>query len=346
VHFATTQDRTDERVLLEAARGGDEEAFGRIVDRQRGMLEAHCYRMLGSAHDAEDAVQDTLLKAWRALPSYRAQSSLGTWLHRIATNVCIDTIRRRPKRVLPIDYGRPPGEPSEPVREPVWLEPFPDQELGSADDPATPEARYEQREAVELAFIAALQNLPAKQRAVLILRDVLGFSASEVAVVLETTVAAVNSALQRARQGLEGQLPEQSQQETLRSLGDSRARELVDRFASAIQAGDVGAVLAVLAEDATFSMPPYPDWCQGREAIEGSWLMPSGDPSELRYVPTTASGQLALAAYWRDIDAGCFVPICLDVLTVRDGRITDVVAFRSLEDYSRYGLPASLPLDA
>jgi RNA polymerase sigma-70 factor (ECF subfamily) len=273
------------------------------------------------------------------------QSSLATWLHRIATNVCIDALRRRPRRVLPIDYGQPPNEPSEPVHEPVWLEPFPDQEFASGEEAGTPEARYEQREAIELAFIVALQHLPPTQRAVLILRDVLGFSAREVATVLETTVPAVNSALQRARQGLEHQLPDQSQQTALRSLGDTRARELVGRFASALQAGDVGGILAVLAEDATFSMPPYPGWCLGRDAIEGSWLMPSGQPSDLRYVPTTASGQLALGAYRRDDEADRYVPVCLDVLTVRDGRITDVVAFRSLEDYSRYGLPESLPLD-
>jgi RNA polymerase sigma-70 factor, ECF subfamily len=349
VRFAPTGSLAEDRPLLDAARAGDEEAFGRIVDAHRDMLQAHCYRMLGSAHDAEDAVQETLLKAWRALASYRGQSSLGTWLHRIATNVCIDAIRRRPKRVLPIDYG-PPGraghnDPADPVPEPVWVEPFPDEQLGSGEDPATPEARYEQREAVELAFIAALQHLPAKQRAVLILRDVLGFSAGEVAAILETTVASVTSALQRARQGLERRLPEQSQQATLRALGDARVRDLVERFANAFERADVGAILALLAEDATFSMPPYPGWCRGREAIEESWLMPSGGPSQLRYVPTSASGQLALGVYRRDHDAGRFLPICLDVLTVDDGRIRDVIAFRSLEDYARFGLPESLPID-
>ncbi len=349
MRFAATGDLAEDRPLLDAARAGDEEAFGRIVAGQRGMLEAHCYRMLGSAHDAEDAVQETLLKAWRALPGYRGQSSLGTWLHRIATNVCIDAIRQRPKRVLPIDYGPPNAaslnDSAEPIREPVWLEPFPDRELGSEEVPATPEARYEQREAVELAFVAALQHLPAKQRAVLILRDVLGFSANEVAVVLETTVASVTSALQRARQGLERRLPDQSQQATIRSLGDARVRELVERFANAFEGGDVGAILALLAEDATFSMPPYPGWCRGREAIEHSWLMPSGAPSQLRYVPTSASGQLALGVYRRDDETGRFLPTCLDVLTVDDGRIREVIAFRSLEDYSRFGLPESLPAD-
>jgi RNA polymerase sigma-70 factor, ECF subfamily len=346
---AAITDPGDARALIDAARTGDEEAFGRIVDRERVALEAHCYRMLGSAHDAEDAVQETFVKAWRALLKYRGESALGTWLHRIATNVCIDAIRRRPKRILPIDYGNAPqarlDEPQQPVREPVWLEPFPDQGLGSDEEPASPAARYEQREAVELAFVAALQHLSAKQRAVLILRDVLAFSANEVAAILETSVPSVTSALQRARQALKRRLPEQSQQATLRSLGDERVRELVVRFANAFEAGDIGAILALLAEDATFSMPPYPGWCHGREAIECSWLMPTSEPSGLRYVPTSASGQLALGAYRLDHEAGRFLPICLDVLTVREGKITDVIAFRSLDDYSRFGLPQSLRSD-
>jgi RNA polymerase sigma-70 factor (ECF subfamily) len=251
--------------------------------------------------------------------------------------------------VLPIDYGTAsqaaPDEQPQPVREPVWVEPYPDQGLVFEDEPATPAARYEQREAVELAFVAALQHLSAKQRAVLILRDVLGFSANEVAVILETTVPAVTSALQRARQALEQRLPEQSQQAALRSLGDGRVRDLVSRFANAFEAGDIGGILALLAEDATFSMPPYPGWCRGREEIERSWLMPDSVPSELRYVPTSASGQLALGVYRLDHEAGRYLPVCLDVLTVRGGKITDVIAFRSLDDYSRYGLPESLPPD-
>jgi RNA polymerase sigma-70 factor (ECF subfamily) len=349
VRSDATGELAEDRLLLDAALAEDEEAFRRLIAGQRAVLEAHCYRMLGSAHDAEDALQETLLKAWRALPDYEGRSSLGTWLYRIATNVCIDAIRRRPKRVLPIDYGPPiePGHhpPQEPVREPVWIEPFPDQELGSEDESDTPEPRYERREAVELAFIAALQHLPARQRAVLILRDVLGFTAKEVAVVLETTIASVNSALQRARGTLDERLPERSQQATLGSLGDAHVRDLVERFANAFEHDDVGAILALLAEDATFSMPPYPGWCRGREAIADSWLMPEGPPGRLRYVPARASGQLALGVYGHDREAGCFLPVCLDVLTVDDGRISEVIAFRSFEDYARFGLPERLPFD-
>jgi RNA polymerase sigma-70 factor (ECF subfamily) len=249
--------------------------------------------------------------------------------------------------VLPVDYG-PPAEPKEvepraPVTEPVWIEPFADDELGSEDGPVTPEARYEEREALELAFIAALQHLPAQQRAVLILRDVLGYSAREASVMLETTVAAVNSALQRARWSIEDRLPERSQQQALRSLGDRRIRDLVQRFANAFEAGDVGAILALLAEDATFSMPPYPGWCRGRDSIGESWLMPGGPAPRLRYLPTHANGQLALGVYRRDPRSGTYLPICLDVLAVDEGRISEVIAFRSLDDYSRFGMPASIP---
>jgi RNA polymerase sigma-70 factor, ECF subfamily len=177
----------NERELLEAARNGDQEAFASLVEPYRRELHVHCYRMLGSYADAEDAMQETLLRAWRGLPRFEGRSSLRSWLYRIATNTSLRAIERRPKRVLPIDY-QPAGDPhdglADPVNDPIWLEPYPDSELG-LEGPAGPEARYEQREAVELAFIAAIHNLPARQRAVLILRDVLGFSARETAAVLE-----------------------------------------------------------------------------------------------------------------------------------------------------------------
>src|SRR5687768_16179674 len=209
----------DEKGLLEAARGGSEDAFSRIIDAHRGELHAHCYRMLGSLHDAEDALQDTLLRAWRGLPEFGGRSSLRTWLYRIATNACMDVLARRSRRVLPVDFG-PPSAPAngggEPVVESVWVEPYPDDALGLADGYAAPDARFEQREAVELAFVASLQHLPATQRAVLILREVLGFSAQEVAESLDTSVASVNSALQRARRAVSERLPERSQQATLR----------------------------------------------------------------------------------------------------------------------------------
>src|SRR5947207_1487507 len=239
---AHTTSTAQERELLGAARAGDEEAYGRLVEPHRPELHAHCYRMLGSVHDAEDALQDALLRAWRGLPRFEGRSSLRSWLYTIATNTCLNVIARRPKRVLPIDYGPaadPHEGPGEPVIESVWVEPYPDERLGLEDGFAAPEARYEQRESVELAFIAALQHLPASQRAALILREVLGFSAKETAEMLETTVASVNSALQRARGAVEERVPDQTQQGTLRSLGDDALRELVDRYIDAWERCDV-----------------------------------------------------------------------------------------------------------
>jgi RNA polymerase sigma-70 factor, ECF subfamily len=336
-----------ERELVSAARDGDEDAFRRLVEAHRKELHSHCYRMLGSLHDADDALQDTLLRAWRGLPRLEGRSSLRTWLYRIATNACLDAIGRRTKRVLPIDYGPPAapgsGEPEEPLRESIWIEPYPDAELGIEDGYATPEARYERRESVELAFIAALQHLPPRQRTVLILREVLGFSAREVAESLETTVASVNSALQRARKAVDERLPEQSQQATLRALGDERVREVVDRFTTAFESGDVEAIRDLLTEDATFAMPPYAPWYRGRDAVTESWLMPGGPPPRLRYAATRANGQLALGTYGLDLVRGRYLPIALDVLTLRDTLISDVLAFRTPEVFPRFGLPDELP---
>ncbi len=341
-----TSSTRQEQGLLAAARAGDEDAFGQLIERHRGPLHAHCYRMLGSLHDAEDALQDTLLRAWRGLPGLKGESSLGTWLYRVATNACLDAIARRPKRVLPVDYGPPANprdDPGEPLAESLWVEPYPDETLGVEDGFAAPEARYEQRESLELAFVAALQHLPALQRAVLILREVLGFSAREVAESLETTIASVNSALQRARKAVDERLPEQSQQATLRSLGDEQLRDLVERFIDAFEQGDVDAILALLAEDATFEMPPYASWCRGRDAVADSWLMPAGPPPRLRYVPTRANGQLALGAYQRSPEGDGYLPIALDVLTLRGARIAEVTAFRTPGAFRRFGLPDELP---
>ena len=335
-----------EQKLLEAACAGDEDAFRLLVEPHRAGIQAHCYRMLGSLHDAEDALQDASLRAWRGLCGFGGRSSFRRWLYRVATNTCLDVLARRPKRVLPIDYGPPAAgggaDPGEPLTEPVWLEPYPDELLGLDEGYAGPADRYERREAVELAFVAALQHLPPRQRAVLILREVLGFSAKEVAESLGTTVASVNSALQRARKAVDDRLPEMSQQATLRSLGDEGVLEVVEEFVDAFERGDVPAIVALLAEDATFEMPPYRTWYRGREAVADSWLMPGGPPPRLRYVPTRANGQLAVAAYALDPDRGCYLPIALDVLTLRGRQIAGVTAFRSPELFARFGLPEEL----
>jgi RNA polymerase sigma-70 factor, ECF subfamily len=336
---------TREADLLDAARGGDEHAFRRLVEPHRRDLHAHCYRMLGSLHDAEDALQDALLRAWRGMPRFEGRSSVGSWLYRIATNACLDAIARRPRRVLPIDYG-PPAQAGEEAGDPLgaahWIEPYPDGQVGVEDGYASPDARYERREAVELAFIAALQHLPGRQRAVLILRDVLGFSAKEVAETLETTPTSVNSALQRARRTLDERLPQTSQQATLRALGDEGVRELVERFTSAFERDDVDAIVALLSEDAKFAMPPYARWYRGREAIARSWLMPGGPPPRLRYALTRANGQPALATYRLDPESGAFRALALDVLTLRGGSIAEVFAFRTPELFAGFGLPAEL----
>jgi RNA polymerase sigma-70 factor (ECF subfamily) len=303
----------------------DERGFEHVVGSHRSGLLAHCYRMLGSAADADDAVQETLLRAWRAIERFEGRSSVRTWLYTIATNVCLRMIERRPKRVLPIDYG-PPGDPHErsegPLVDVPWLEPFPDDALGGV---TPPDARYEQRESVELAFIAALQHLPARQRAVLLLRDVLGFAPSEIATALDATPAAVYSTLQRAHAAVEERLPERSQQATLRAIPDAKLRELVDRFVDAWERADVGALVRLLAADATFSMPPRPTWYRGRAAVLAFLAAgPLDGHRRWRVVPVWANAQPALAVHAADGDA----PHATVVLTLDgNGRIADLTAF-------------------
>jgi RNA polymerase sigma-70 factor, ECF subfamily len=370
---STTLPAARERELLEAARGGDEAAFGRLIELYRSELHAHCYRMLGSVHDAEDALQDVMLRAWRALARFEGRSSLRSWLYTIATNSCLNLIARRPKRVLPIDYGPrtdPHDGPGEPVVESVWIEPYPDERIGVEDGLAGPEASYEMRESVELAFVAALQHLPANQRAVLILREVLGFSAKETADSLETTVASVNSALQRARKSVDEKLPNQTQQATLRALGDDRLAEIVDGYVDAWLQGDVDRVAAMLTEDAAFAMPPLRSWFGGREEIRAflaRW--PMSGRWRWRAVRARANGQPALGFYTWDEEAQCYLPFALNVLTFRGEQIRDVVAFvarvtelpdrdvyaewptqpsdpdRLLATFGRFGLPEKLAAD-
>ena len=332
--------------LLQAAQAGDQDAFGRLVEPHQGELLAHCYRMLGSLHDAEDAMQDASLRAWRALARFEGRSSLRSWLYTIATNTCLSHIERRPKRVLPIDYG-PPTDPHDgpgrPLVESVWVEPCPDEVLGLADGRAAPEARYELRESVELAFVATLQHLPANQRAALILREVLGFSAGEVAEALETTVASVNSALQRARATLDDKLPQRSQQATLRDLGDEALRELVEGYMEAMAGGDVDTVVSMLAQDAAWSMPPLATWFRGDELHDFLSKYPLSGMFRWKHVATWSNGQPAIGAYtWRE-DEGCFRPFALDVLTLEGDRIKEVTAFitrsaveRDREAFARY----------
>ena len=260
--------------------------------------------------------------------------------------MCLDAIARRPKRVLPIDYGPPTSPGTEQTERPradvAWIEPYPDKAFGVADGASSPEAHYERREALELAFIAALQHLPPSQRSALVLCDVLGFSAKEASESLGATVASVNGALHRARTALKKRLPNQSQQNTLRSLGDRRLRVTAGRFADAFERGEIETIMAMLAEDATFAMPPYPEWRRGRDAMARSWLMPVG-PRSLRYLPTQANGQLTFAVYAIEQETGSYLPIALDVVTLHGDLIADVTAFRTPMIFSRFELPDRLP---
>jgi RNA polymerase sigma-70 factor (ECF subfamily) len=321
-------------------------AYDELVEPHRGELHAHCYRMLGSMQDADDALQEALLRAWRGLEGFEGRSSLRSWLYRIATNTCLKAIERRPKLVLPVDYGPasdPHDELPEALTDAVWIEPYPDDRLGLGDGPAGPEARYEQRESVELAFVAALQHLPARQRAVLILREVLGFSGAEVAEVLETTPASVYSALQRAHRTVDKRLPERSQQATLRALGDERLRALVDQYVDAWERGDVDAVVAMLTEDVALTMPPVPTWFDGRDSVSAFLTFrPFGGGKEWRVVPVRAGGQLAFGKYIREGVNGRFVPHGINVLTLRGDRVTEIAAFLTPETFARFGLPEEI----
>ncbi len=312
------------RELLDAARAGDQHAFGQLVEPWRGELHAHCYRMLGSDADAEDAVQETLLRAWTGLSGYEDRGSIRPWLYKIATNRCLTLIEQRGRRELPTDSSA----------EALWLEPYPPSRLEWTEQ-LSPEARVVALESVELAFVASLQHLSALQRAVLLLRDVLAFAAREVAELLDTSVAAVNSALQRARTVVSS-IP--SQQATLSALGESAERELVRRYVAAWEAGDVDAIVTMLAEDAKFSMPPLPQWFSGREAIRG-FLVDGPLQDTWRFLPARANGQLAFGTYlW---DGERHVPGGLDVVVLRGSEIAEVVSFLEA-DFPSFGLPAEL----
>jgi RNA polymerase sigma-70 factor (TIGR02960 family) len=336
------EDRAVSENTLILARLGDEEAFRALTEPYRRALQIHCYRILGSVQDAEDMVQETLLAAWRGLEHYEERDSLRAWLYRIATNRCLNALRdsrRRPREAPGLPFEVP-----EPTRraEPLWLEPYPDALLeGIAEPSPGPEARYETKEAVTLAFVAALQHLPPRQRAVLVLRDVLGFRAAEVADLLESSEVSVNSALQRARATLESRLP--ADRERAVPPRSSRERELVARFADAVQSGDVDEMVSLLTDDALLTMPPEPLEYQGHEAI-AAFLRHREEARgvPLRVVSTRANTQPAFGCYRPDADAGIARPAGLFVLTLEGDAAAAMTWFADTALFEHFGLPPAL----
>ncbi|MEV6866492.1 sigma-70 family RNA polymerase sigma factor [Streptosporangium subroseum] len=329
---------------LARARDGDDAAFTRLVQPLRRELHAHCYRMLGSTHDADDALQDALLRAWRGLARFEGRSSLRSWLYTVATRTCLDTVETRGRRALPVDLG-PSSDRAvvgdAPLTDVAWLGPYPDAGLG--DGPAGPGARYEQREAVELAFVAALQHLPGNQRAALLLFEVLGFSAAEIATTMNTSTTSVNSALARARRVVAEKVPPATQQRTLRRIDDARVREIVTGYSAALERGDADALVALLTEDVTWSMPPLAHWYRGLEAVtDFAVRIPLTICGNWRHLPTGANGQPAVAGYLRHDDTGPHLAWSIDVLTLRDGRIAEVTSFIGPGHFAPFGLPSSL----
>jgi RNA polymerase sigma-70 factor (TIGR02960 family) len=332
---------------LTRARAGDEMAFRELTDPYRGELQLHCYRILGSVQDAEDLLQETLLGAWRGLDRFEGRASVRAWLYRIATNRCLNALRDRARRPLELaPPPEPPPVPPEPTRqaEPIWLEPYPDVLLeGVADLSAEPDARYETREAVALAFVAGLQHLPARQRAVLVLRDVLGFRAAEVAGMLDSSEASVNSALHRARSALETRLPA-GERERAPLPRSPQERALVGRFADAFESGDVDGVVALLTDDAWLTMPPEPLEYQGPAAIARflSTVPAGGALERFRLVPTRANTQPAFGCYLRDPQSPIARAYGLMVLTLEGNRVSAITGFPDTSIFPHFGLPRTL----
>ncbi|GAB2846668.1 sigma-70 family RNA polymerase sigma factor [Actinoallomurus bryophytorum] len=328
--------------LISRARAGDGDAFRALTEPHRRELQVHCYRMLGSLQDAEDALQDTLLSAWQGLAGFAERSSLRTWLYRIATNRCLNTLRsagRRPAK----EWNIPGVEPPEPTRlgEVAWLEPFPDALLdGAIDVPLGPEARYEQTESISLAFVTALQLLPPRQLAVLVLRDVLGFHANEVAEMLDSTVESVTSALKRARGGLRRQRPA-TDREPPPASGSTDEDAIVAKFVSAYASADLDALVALLTDDVFMSMPPMPLEYEGRDVVARFCASVFGSGARFDFLPARANGQPALGAYLR-APTGVRHGTGLFVLTLTGDRICAMARFDG-GVLPWFGLPRSLP---
>jgi RNA polymerase sigma-70 factor, ECF subfamily len=333
---------TTEAGLVAAAAAGDESAFAALAERHRRELQVHCYRMTGSLEESEDLVQETFLRAWRGRRGFRGRSSLRTWLYRIATNACLDVLQRRPRRVLAADVAAAdPTTTDLGEADLLWLQPYPDDLLVEIpDEAAGPVAAAEAKETIELAFMAAIQHLPPRQRAVLILRDALGWSARETARLMETSVAAANSALQRARATLQERLPAARSDWGRAPGAGATERDLLRRYIEAMESADIDGLVAMLAADARMTMPPYPTWFAGARAIadfHAATVWAGG--RAYRHVATRANRQPAAAVYMRAPDDDAFRPLAIDVLRVDAGRVAEINAFVLPELFPRFGLP-------
>lgn len=334
--------------LIADARSGNHDAFRRLTEPHYRELHVHCYRMVGSFHDAEDLVQETFLRAWRSLATYKGRAPFRAWLYRIATNACLKEIERRPQRILPQDIGPaadPMLPPSPPIAEVIQLEPYPSALLselaGAAPDP---EAVYIFRESIELAFLTAIQLLPARQRAALILRDVLGWSAGEVATLLESSVASVNSALQRARTTLGNRLPHRGTGTTGKAVSELAQQSLLVRYIHAWDEGDMNALALLLKEDAVLTMAPAPNWFQGRSAIATFFhqLCFSDHPKRYRLIATGANWQPACAAYEWEAEAGHYRFSGTMALRVETGQVAEITGFGDPGLFALFGIPEFL----
>jgi RNA polymerase sigma-70 factor (ECF subfamily) len=324
----------------------DRHQFGSLVEPFRRELRAHCYRMLGSLQEAEEMVQETFLRAWSRRETYAGRATLRAWLYKIATNLCLDALRRKPRRSLPIRQ-EPASTPEQPIPasiyEPIWLEPYP------AEIPATeennPEARFSRSESIRLAFLAALQLLPPYQRAVLILRDVLDWPASEVAVMLDHTLPSVKSALYRARSTLAQHQPNLQPETMMTHISDEELQNLLERYVQAWETGNVQSLVALLSEDCTFSMPPTPSWYRGRPDIAGlvgKTIFSGPARGRWRLLPTSANAQPGFGLYQRSESSGDYTAYGIQVVAVSGSQISDITTFRTPALIEIFSLPPSL----
>jgi RNA polymerase sigma-70 factor, ECF subfamily len=340
----TTHGSAESAAVVAAVKAGDESAFSELVDRHRRELQVHCYRMLGSLDDAEDLVQETFLRAWRRRETFEGRASFRAWLYRIATNACLDALARRPRRPAELEPGDHGVQPSGSF-EVTWLQPYPDRLLeGAAPSEAEPDAVVVAKETIELAFMVAIQHIPPQPRAVLILRDVLGWRAKDTAELLETSMASVNSGLQRARAALKKHLPEPRLEWSPDSTASDEERALLDRYVEATERADADAFVEMMHEDARFSMPPQPEVWVGRETIVAAWKEGGiGTPEwrDFRCRLTRANMQPAVACYRRAPGESEYRPLALDVLRIEAGRIADIVTFPA-EVFPAFGLPQTV----